>query len=156
MRDARSVTRRPLVRAVVISAVLVVALLGAMGGTAGAKASPASVAAPTQKAATRAAHALDRAERHFNCTDASRVINEVSQLQDKFAAHLAGLKAAQARAVAMAGTLTGTKGEAHQNHLAAFFGKRIAKSEKYQAHVLNPHFLAREARLSKLARAKCG
>jgi hypothetical protein len=96
------------------------------------------------------------AESHFSCANASDAVNAVQQLKKKFANVLANLEGAQARAEAKAATLTNPRRKAYQNYLAAFYGRRIVKSKKYQAHVLSPHFLARAARISKLAQTKCG
>jgi len=129
--------------------------LAGVAGPAGASGSTGSTAAPSQQAVNRAAHALKVAEAHFSCTNASRVESSVQQLQSRFATTLATLGADQSAATAAANTGTDPKQKAHQEYLAKFYGNRIAKVKKFESHRLDATFLAKVARLSTIARAKC-
>ncbi len=126
-----------------------------LAGVAGPAGASGSTAAPTQQAVNRAAHALKVAEAHFSCTNASRVESSAGHLQNRFATVLATLGADQTAAVAKANSSTDPKQKAHQQHLAKFYGNRITKVKKYESHRLNSKFLARMARLSGIAKAKC-
>ncbi len=146
---------RSLTGKVVIATVVMGLLLTGVAGTAGAARSTNSTAPPTQKAANKAAHAVAVAEGHFSCANASQAVNAVQQLKNKFAVGLANLATDQAKAQSKAATLTNPRRKAYQNYLATFYGKRIAKRKKYEAHVLSPHFLARAAKIAKIAQTKC-
>ena len=140
---------------IVLSGLAIGITLAGVAGPAGASGSTGSTAIPTQQAVNRAAHALKVAEAHFSCTNASRVESSVQQLRSKFATSLATLDANQAAAMASANSSADPKTKAHQEYLAKFYSHRVAKVKKYESYRLNAKFLARAARLSTIAPAKC-
>ena len=150
MRAFRSLTSK-----LVLCAVAIGMTLAGIAGPAGASGATGSTAIPTQQAVQRVAHALKVAEAHFSCTNASRVESSVQQLRNKFATTLATLEANQATAMARASSSADPKKKAHQEYLAKSYSNRVAKVEKYESHRINSRFLARAARLSNIAQAKC-
>ena len=121
-----------LVKKLVVSMVAVGSLSLAGAGVAGAGSS------------TYATRSFAQAERHFSCTNAERRVSYVVRTQAAFSTRIAKFEASEAKAQ-----------QAQNTYLTGYWQRRVAKAQKREAFLLNPHRTGLRARVAKLAEAKC-
>jgi hypothetical protein len=131
----------------VAAAVAVAVALTSLGGvgTAGAASTPGGT--PTAHPAAAVA-TITKAERHFSCPEAVQALADVKALRSRLAAKAARLSALEAKAGA------DRKPKARAYRMRSW-DKALARQMKHQAHVLNPRFLSRVAKVSALVSSRC-
>ncbi len=103
-----------------------------------------SGAAATTQTPAQISKGLSQVEKHFNCSTAGRRLGYVLRLEARYAKKNAKLAALEAKAQ-----------QAHHTKRAAYWQKVINHQKKIQSHVLGARLMARQAKVAKLAQAKC-